>query len=410
VILAAASADVARVFIELGVVVLGLAGLARISHRLGISPIPFYLLAGLAFGTGGVGTVDLSEDFIGLGAEIGVVLLLLTLGLEYTADELGTGLRTGFASGTFDLVANLLPGVAAGLMLGWDLRAAILLGGVTYISSSGVIAKVLNDLGRMGNRETPSVLSILVMEDLVMAVYLPIVAVLLAGGALLAGAVSVAIALGTVAVVLFVALRHGETISRLLTSHSDEVLLLSILGLTLLVAGVAQQLQVSAAVGAFLVGIAVGGPVSVRATELIGPLRDLFAATFFLFFGLQIDPAELVPVAGAALALAVVTAGTKVATGWWASKRAGIARPGRIRAGTALIARGEFSIVIAGLGVAAGIEPALGALAAAYVLLLAIAGPLITRFADDIARLTAPDTGTGSSARARSRDLIGRLR
>lgn len=388
-LLAAASADVAVVFVELGVVVLSLATLTRLSHRLGVSPIPFYLIAGLAFGTGGVATVDLSEDFIELGAEIGVVLLLLTLGLEYTAIELGTGLRTGLAAGTLDVVANFTPGLAAGLLLGWGIPAALLLGGVTYISSSGIIAKVLTDLGRMGNRETPTILSVLVMEDLVMAIYLPVIAVLLAGGALQAGAVSVAIALCTVAIVLTGALRYGETLSRLLFSRSDEVLLLSVLGLTLLVAGVAQRLQVSVAIGAFLVGIAVGGPVSVRATALIGPLRDLFAATFFLFFGLRIDPAELVPVAGAAAGLAVLTAATKVATGWWAARRAGIARPGRIRAGTALVSRGEFSIVIAGLGVAAGVEPRLGAFSAAYVLFLAIFGPVVTRFADDIARLTA---------------------
>jgi len=147
------------------------------------------------------------------------------------------------------------------------------------------------------------------------------------------------------------------------------------------VAGVASRLQVSAAVGAFLVGIALSGPVQERASLLVSPLRDLFAATFFLFFGLQIDPADLVPVAAVAGGLALVTATTKVGTGWWAAAREGIARPGRLRAGTALVARGEFSIVIAGLGVAAGIEPDLGPVAAAYVLLLAVAGPVLTRFA-----------------------------
>jgi CPA2 family monovalent cation:H+ antiporter-2 len=205
------------------------------------------------------------------------------------------------------------------------------------------------------------------------------------------GVLSLAVALVTVGVVLGVALRYGDHISRLLSSRSDEVLLLSVLGLTLLVAGIAQRLQVSAAIGAFLVGIAVGGPVSDRATLLIGPMRDLFAATFFLFFGLQIDPGSLPPVLATAAGLAVVTALTKVATGWWAARRMGVARPGRIRAGTALVARGEFSIVIAGLAVAAGVEPSLGAFAAAYVLLLAVTGPVVTRFADELARATARD-------------------
>ncbi|MBW3546693.1 MAG: cation:proton antiporter [Actinobacteria bacterium] len=370
----------ALVLTELGLVVLGLALLARLADRLSLSPIPFYLVGGLIVGRGGVVDLDVSETLIAVGSEIGVVLLLLTLGLEYSSEELGGNLKVGLPAGLLDIVANATPGVLAGLALGWDARAVILLGGVTYISSSGVISKLLADLDRLGNRETPSVLSILVMEDLAMAVYLPVVAALLTGGSLMAGLPSVAIALATVALVLFVALRHGGVLSQALFSHSDEALLLGVLGTTLVVAGVAAQLQVSAAVGAFLVGIAIGGAVQERASLLVGPLRDLFAAAFFLFFGLQIDPSELVPVAGVALALAAVTAGTKVVTGWWAAKRMGIARPGRLRAGTALIARGEFSIVIAGLGVSAGIEPALGPVAAAYVLLLAIAGPVAARY------------------------------
>lgn len=379
-IFAAAPAEVALVLTELGLVVLGLGLLARLADRLSLSPIPFYLVGGLIVGRGGLVDLDVSETLIAVGSEIGVVLLLLTLGLEYSSEELGGNLKVGLPAGLLDIVANAAPGVLAGLALGWDARAVILLGGVTYISSSGVISKLLADLDRLGNRETPSVLSILVMEDLAMAVYLPVVAALLTGGALLAGLPSVGIALATVALVLFVALRHGGVLSRALFSHSDEALLLGVLGTTLVVAGVAAQLQVSAAVGAFLVGIALGGAVQERASLLVGPLRDLFAAAFFLFFGLQIDPAELVPVAGVAVVLAAVTAGTKVITGWWAAKRMGIARPGRLRAGTALIARGEFSIVIAGLGVSAGIEPALGPVAAAYVLLLAIAGPVAARY------------------------------
>ncbi|MDP9005429.1 MAG: cation:proton antiporter [Actinomycetota bacterium] len=389
--LAATPGDVAPVLVQLGVIVLALAVLARLADHTGFSPIPFYLLAGLVVGDGGLVGLELGDDAVAIGSEIGVVLLLLALGLEYTSEELGSNLRTGLPVGLVDLVANALPGVVAALVLGWSATGAVLLGGVTYISSSGVISKVLADLDRLGNRETPSILSVLVMEDLAMAVYLPVLAVLLAGGSVVAGLVSVVVSLVAVASILFVALRHGATISRALLSRSDEALLLGVLGLTLVVAGVAAQLQVSAAVGAFLVGIAVGGTAQERATLLVRPLRDLFAAAFFFFFGLQIDPAGLRPALGTALALAVVSAATKVATGWWAARRIGVARPGRLRAGTALIARGEFSIVIAGLGVAAGVEGDLGPVAAAYVLILAITGPLVTRWSDHLAAaLPAP--------------------
>jgi len=386
----AASDDVATLFIELGLVVLALGTFARLAHALTLSPIPFYLLAGLAVGEGGFANLQLSEDFIELGAEIGVVLLLFALGVEYDPDDLRAGLRVGLPAGLLDAGANFAPGLTAGLVLGWDVRAAILLGGVTYISSSGVVAKVLGDLGRLGNRETPSILTILVMEDLAMALYLPVVAVLLVGGSWLAGVGSVALALLTVGAVLLVALRHGRVLSRFVSSESDEVLLLTVFGLTLLVAGIAQQLQVSAAVGAFLVGIALSGPVSARAGALVSPLRDLFAATFFLFFGLQVDPGDLPGAAGIAIVLGVVTAGTKVMTGVWSAARTGVGRRGQLRAGAALVARGEFSIVIAGLGVAAGIEADLGPVAAAYVLLLAATGPLLTKYADRFVSPTTP--------------------
>jgi len=127
------------------------------------------------------------------------------------------------------------------------------------------------------------------------------------------------------------------------------------------------------------VGIALSGPIAEQSHRLLAPLRDLFAATFFFFFGLEINPATLPPALPLALALGLVTAFTKVLTGYWAAKRAGIDRRGSVRAGMALVARGEFSIVIAGLGV--GIEPRLGPLAAAYVLFLAILGPFLARLA-----------------------------
>jgi CPA2 family monovalent cation:H+ antiporter-2 len=384
-LLGAASQDVAVAFVELGAILIGLTVLARLSDRIGLSPIPAYLLAGLVFGEGGFASPVLSEDFIELAAEIGVVLLLLTLGLEYSVEELVAGARTGALGGLIDLFLSSAPGVLCALVLGWGVEAALVLGGITYISSSGVVAKVLGDLGRLGNRETPTILTLLVIEDLVMAVYLPIIVVVLAGASIASGIVSVGAALGIAGLVLLLALRFGDHITRLLEARTDEALLLGVMGITLLVAGITQQLDVSAAVGAFLVGIAISGPVGRRAAELINPLRDLFAALFFILFGFRIDP-DLIPgVLPIALALLVVAAGTKIVTGWWTAGRAGVARRGRLRAGTALVARGEFSIVIAGLAIGSGLDQDLIPLAATFVLLTAIAGPILTKFADPLA-------------------------
>ncbi len=364
-------------FVELGGVILGLAVLARLANRLAFSSIPLYLIAGLALGEGGFMPLPFSEEFIHIGSEIGVLLLLFMLGLEYSGAELKSNLRAGFPAGVVDFVLNFPPGLVAGLLLGWKILPAVLLGGVTYISSSGVIAKVLEELKRLSSPETAPVLSVLVLEDLAMAVYLPLVGVLIAGGGPKTVATSVSVAIAVVLFVLLIAVRWGDRISGLIAHQSDEIILLSVLGAVLLVAGFAERFQVSSAIGAFLVGIAVSGPLAKQSYRLFEPLRDLFAATFFFFFGLEINPHSLLPAVPAALALGLVTLLTKVATGYWAAWKADVDKPLRLRAGAALVARGEFSIVIAGLGVA--LEPQLGSLSAAYVLLMAILGPVVAR-------------------------------
>ena len=374
--------------IELGAIFFGLGVLGRIAWKIGISPIPFYLLGGLAFGSGGLLPLEGIEEFTSLASEIGVILLLLLLGLEYSAAELVTGLKRSWSAGLVDIVLNAAPGLAVALLLGWGPVGALAMAGVTYISSSGIVAKVLGDLGRLGNRETPVVLSILVFEDLAMAAYLPILTTVLAGATLLSGMTAIGISLAVVTLVLVLALRFGRYVSAIVDSPDPEVFLLRLLGAALLVAGLASQLQVSAAVGAFLLGIAISGSTAENATRMLEPLRDLFAAIFFVVFGLNTVPSTIPPVLGVALALAVVTTITKLLTGWWAAKRQGVAQMGRARAGAALVARGEFSIVIAGLAVSTGaVNPQLAALATAYVLIMAILGPLAARFVEPVARL-----------------------
>jgi CPA2 family monovalent cation:H+ antiporter-2 len=245
-----------------------------------------------------------------------------------------------------------------------------------------VAAKVLTDLGRLGNRETPAVLNLLVMEDLAMALYLPVVGAVVAGTTFGETVVAVVVAFAAVALILVVALRWGHGLSRLLSPGSDEAVLLSVFGLTLLVGGLAQRVQVSAAIGAFLVGLALSGPVQERAGTLVQPLRDLFAATFFLFFSYQIRPGALTEAIVPAMALAALGTGGKLAAGWVAAAPLGVGRNARLRAGSVLVARGEFSIVIASLGAGLANGADLRALAAAFVLLTATAGPVLTKAVD----------------------------
>ncbi|TLF96721.1 cation:proton antiporter [Nocardia cyriacigeorgica] len=378
----------ALALIQLGAVFFGLGVLGRIAAKIGMSPIPLYLLGGLVFGEGGIVELHEVDEFIHLASEIGVVLLLLLLGLEYSAAELVTGMRRSWPAGLLDIALNATPGVIVALLLDLGATGAIAMAGVTYISSSGIVAKVLNDLGRLGNRETPVVLSILVFEDLAMAGYLPVLTAVLAGVGFVAGLKTLGIALIAITVVLVVALRYGKYVSAVVASDDREIFLLKLLGAALLVAGIASAVQVSAAVGAFLLGIAISDSTAHNATKILEPLRDLFAAMFFVLFGLSTDPASIPPVLGWAVLLAVVTTATKIATGWWAAARSGATELGRARAGAALVAHGEFSIVIAGLAVAAGAVPdGFAALATTYVLLMAVIGPVAARVVEPVVGL-----------------------
>ena len=377
--------DVAPLLLELGAVVLGVSLLGLLAHRIGISPVPLMLLAGVGLGSGGFVNVTHAQPFIGPAAEIGVLLLLLMLGLEFTAEELAQSLARHSRSGLIDFALNAGAGFLIGLLLAMPLPACLALAGITWVSSSGIVARLLTDLGRLGNRETPAVLSILVIEDIAMAIFLPVLIAVLTGAEWWQALGAVALAVSAVASILFASRNASVRLGKLLTHPSDEQVLLRLLGITLLVAGLTQLLGASAAVGAFLVGIAVPSSLATRARAILSPLRDLFAAIFFFSFGLPIVPAELLPVLPAALLLAVVTTGTKLVTGGMAARHDGVQRRGRLRAGAALVPRGEFSIVIAALAVAAG-YPQVGALAACYVLLTAIGGPVLARYIAPVKR------------------------
>ena len=364
--------------LELGSVLIVLTVLGSGARRYGLSPIPLYLLAGLFLGKGGIAPVPHAAEFVETGASIGVVLLLLTLGLEFSVTEFTASLRRHLPSAAVDLVLNAVPGAVAGVLLGLDGPAVLALAGITYISSSGVIARLLGDLGRLANRETPGVLSVLVLEDFAMAAYLPLLTVFASGGTLLEALLWMGIAVGALGLAFLVSYRWGHHVGRVLGHPEDEQLLLRVLGITLIVAALAERLHASAAVGAFLVGLTLTGQLADRARTVLTPLRDLFAAVFFVAIGLQVAPADLLPQLPVALALAAVTAVTKVLTGMYAARREGAARAGQFRAGAALIARGEFSLVIIGLvGAGSGV---LGAVATPYVFVLAIIGPMVARF------------------------------
>jgi CPA2 family monovalent cation:H+ antiporter-2 len=365
--------------LELGAVILGLAALARIATRFDLPTVPLYLLAGLAFGEGGIVPLVTTRGFVEIGAEVGLILVLFALGLEHTSRDLLATARTSVAPGIVDFLLNFAPGALAGLALGWGPLAAAFLGGITYVSSSGVAAKLLEHAGPHAKGASRFVVTIAVIEDLVMAIYLPVLAAVLIGDGAVASLAAAAVAIVAVTILLALALRLEVGLSEMLFSRSDEALLLSILGFAFLIAGVAEVARFSAAVGALLAGIMLSGPAAEGAQTLVRPLRDLFAAIFFAFIGLSIDPSTIPPVLWIAVLLGVITVGTKFATGWWAAEQMGAEPRARGVVGAALVPRGEFSIAIAGVATAAAVEEDLGPVTVAYVVFTVVVGSVITK-------------------------------
>lgn len=363
---------------ELGSVLIGLGIAALIATRIRLSVVPIFLLAGLFFGEGGIVALELSDDFLDLGAQWGAILLLLLLGLEYSAQELFDSVKARRSLGFIDIVLNFLPGFAIGFLLGWGAPGALALGGITYVSSSGIASQFIKDSRLEGNESTKRAVSVLVIEDLVLAPYLPVLSAILASLGVLSGLISISIALVISGVALLIGARGIHIPHAPLIMGDSATLLLTVFGSALVASGVATYFGFSGAVAAFLVGLLLTGDVAIVARVRLAPLRDIFAAIFFLFFGLSTDPADIPGVLIPALVLTFLGVGSKYFTAWWAVKDLS-EKNAQWRAAALLIPRGEFSIVIAGLAATSAFAVELQALTLTYVILTTLVSSIIIR-------------------------------
>jgi CPA2 family monovalent cation:H+ antiporter-2 len=363
---------------ELGSVLLGLGIAAYIASRIRLSVVPIFLLAGLFFGNGGIVALDLSDEFLDLGAQWGAILLLLLLGLEYSAQELFESVKKRKSLGAVDLVVNFLPGAALGFILGWGFLGALTLGGITYVSSSGIASQFIKD-SRLESREsTRRAVGVLVIEDLFLAPYLPVLSALLASLGVATGLISISIALIVTGIALLIGARGFHIPHAPLVMGDSATLLLTVFGSALLASGVATYFGFSGAVAAFLVGLLLTGDVAIVARVRLAPLRDLFSAIFFLFFGLSVDPADIPSVLVPASVLALIGVFTKWVTAWWAVRD--LQEDNAIwRTAVLLIPRGEFSMVIAGLAATSLFAVELQALTLTYVILTTLFASIIMR-------------------------------
>lgn len=364
--------------------------LGRLGKLIGLPAIPIYMLVGLAASPHStLFPISFEAADVELIAVVGLIMLLFSLGLEFDQDEFYGNAGKLFVSGGTRLAINLGVGFALGLWIGWGTREALIIAGMTAASSSAIITKLLIELRRLANRETPTILGIMVLEDVFIAIYLAIVGVVL-GGSTDAWSIVLQLLISFAFLVAMFALARwgGRLVSRFLQTKDDELFTILFFGLAVAFGGIGEKLGVSDAIGAFLIGLVLGASrYKARIEQFALPLRDVFGAFFFLNFGLALDVstfgAVLWPVVVAViLTLVVNTLGGQLIA--WQNK---LTQAEGLNASAMLQNRGEFALILATLAVGAGLDSRLTPFAGLYVLSMAVVGPILAVNSEKMGRV-----------------------
>ncbi|MDQ6423201.1 cation:proton antiporter [Paenibacillus sp. LHD-117] len=374
--------------LEIGLAVILIALVGLLAARIRFSVIPFYILIGMAVGPHApkIGVLDFtfveSAETIHFLGRLGVLFLLFYLGLEFSVGRLIKSGRNIAVGGTIYIFINFSLGLIYGFATGFPFAETMVLAGITTISSSAIVAKVLVDLKRTANAETEMILGIIMYEDIFLAVYLSVLSGLVLsdqsslGGVLL----SASYALGFMLLFLIIGRKAAPLLNKLLDIRSNELFILLIFGLLFFVAGLGETIHVAEAIGALLFGLVLAETNHMKRIEhLILPFRDFFGALFFFSFGLTIEPHKLGGAVWLTLGAVGVTLLGNFVAGMLAGKSAGLSPKASSNIGLTIVSRGEFSIIVANVGLAANLDEKLQPFAALYVLILAILGPLLTK-------------------------------
>ncbi|MBU7314224.1 cation:proton antiporter [Paenibacillus oleatilyticus] len=377
-----------HIVLEIGLAICLIAAAGWLSTKLRFSVVPFYILIGMAVGPHApkFGAFDFrfidSAPLIEFMGRLGVLFLLFYLGLEFSVGRLIKSGRSIAVGGTIYIAINFTLGLLFGWLSGFPLNETLVIAGITTISSSAIVAKVLVDLKRTANAETEMILGIIMFEDVFLAVYISILSGLLLSGATSVGGIilSALLSLGFMLVFLIVGRKAVPWLNRFLNIRSNEVFLLFVFGFLTVVAGFSETIHVAEAIGALLVGLVLAETEHRhRIEKLILPFRDFFGALFFFSFGLTIDPLTLGGAVWLSLGAVLLTLIGNYVAGMLAGRSAGLSPKASSNIGLTIVSRGEFSIIMANLGKAGGLLTVLQPFAALYVLILAILGPLLTK-------------------------------
>jgi monovalent cation:H+ antiporter-2, CPA2 family len=378
---------------EVGTALVLVAFAALMANKFKFSVIPFLIILGMLVGPHAphFGVIDLrfieSEEIISFLGRIGVLFLLFYLGLEFSIKKLIKSGKSIVIGGTIYIGINFSLGVLFGILNGFDLVEILIFAGIITISSSAIVAKVLVDLRRTGNNETELILGIIMFEDIFLAVYLSVVSGLVFGDAtsLSSALTSIFIALGYMLLFFIIARKGAPLLNKLLNISSNEVFIIVVFASLFFIAGFSEIIHVAEAIGALLLGLVFSETEhSERIEHLVVPFRDFFGAIFFFSFGLSIDPFSLGGAVWLALGAVFITIIGNFIAGMIAGQRAGLSKKASTNIGLTIVSRGEFSIIVANIGIAGGLTPVLQPFSALYVLILAILGPLLTKESKNI--------------------------
>ena len=364
--------------------------LGRLGKLIGLPAIPIYMLVGLiASPHSTFFPLNFESVNVELVAVIGLIVLLFSLGLEFDQDEFYGNAGALFASGGIRIAINLGVGFALGMWIGWGTREALIIAGMTAASSSAIITKLLIELRRLANRETPTILGIMVLEDVFIAVYLAIVSVVLSGKTdVWAIVVQLLISFAFLITMFVVARWGGKIVSRLVQTKDDELFTILFFGLAVAFGGIGELLGVSDAIGAFLIGLVLGATrLRGRIEQFALPLRNVFGAFFFLNFGLALDVSTFGEVLVPAGVAVVVTIVINTVGGQIIARQNKLTPAEGLNASAMLQNRGEFALILATLAVSAGLDQRLTPLAGLYILSMSIMGPVLAVNSEKIGRV-----------------------
>ncbi|WP_285038226.1 cation:proton antiporter [Plantibacter sp. lyk4-40-MEA-4] len=361
--------------------------LGRLGKLIGLPSIPVYMLVGLlASPYTGWFPLDFASAQIELIAVFGLVLLLFNLGLEFDQDEFFGNAGKLIVSGGSYILVNMAAGLVFGFLVGWGTREALIIAGITATSSSAIVTKLLIELKRLTNDETPMILGVTVVEDIFIAIYLAIVGVVLSGETEVWPVIGkLAIAFTFILVMFAIARFGGRFVSRLFRTKDDELFTILFFGLAVAFGGIGELLGVTDAIGAFLIGLVLGATRFRNKIEQIAiPLRDVFGAFFFLNFGLALDATKFGSVLVPVLLAVLMTVVLNVLAGQFVAWLNGLGPQAGINAAVILQNRGEFALILATLSLSAGLNPLIQPFAGLYVLIMAVMGPIVAGRSEQI--------------------------